>query len=192
VFRDYGWDGFMNCADWEKTVPVEIRDDALWNQEAYRLALFAADLGWHDATKLFRDGRTLKLAAQLFDAVGSVGANISEGYSRGHQKDRARFYEYALGSARESRTWYFDGRHVLGESVAHHRIRLHTQIIRLLLTMLPLTRGYSLHEVGESSSLIMADDAEPLSSNELQQLLELAPLPEPLFTEHETRNTLTP
>src|SRR6266566_2300542 len=66
----------MNYADWLKTVPVEIREDPLWNQEAYRLALFAADLAWHDTTKLFRDGRTVKLAGQLFEAVGSVGVNI--------------------------------------------------------------------------------------------------------------------
>src|SRR6266576_887696 len=147
----------MNYADWLKTVPAEIREDPLWNMEAYRLALFTADLAWHDITKLFRDGRTLKLAGQLFEAVGSVGANISEGYSRGHQKDRARFYEYALGSARESRTWYFDARHVLGESVTQHRIRLLTQIIKLLLTMLPLTRGYALHDGDSADPLVMSD-----------------------------------
>src|SRR5438094_5493738 len=123
----------MNYTDWLTAVPVEIRDDPLWNQEAYRLALFAADLAWHDTTKLFRDGRTVELAGQLFSAVGSVAANISEGYSRGYQKDRARFYQYALGSASERRTWYFDGRFLLGEAVAIHRIKLHTQIIRLLL-----------------------------------------------------------
>src|ERR1043166_7163552 len=106
----------MNYASWLQNVPRQIQEDLLWNQEAYRLALFAADLAWQDVTKLLRDGRTIKLAAQLYDAVGSIGANISEGYSRGHQKDRARFYEYALGSARESRAWYFDGRHGLGEA----------------------------------------------------------------------------
>jgi four helix bundle protein len=168
----------MNYTDWLKTVPPEIREDPLWDQEAFRLALFAADLGWHDVTKLVRDGRTLKLAAQLFEALGSIGANISEGYSRGYQKDRARFYEYALGSARETRTWYFDARHVLGEAVAQHRIRLHTQIIKLLLTMLPLTRGYSLHE-GESPDVaIMADDSGPLSTDQLKELLDSAPEPE--------------
>lgn len=169
----------MNYADWLKTVPDEIREDALWNQEAYRLALFAADLGWHDTTKLFRDGRTLKLAAQLFDAVGSVGANISEGYSRGHQKDRARFYEYALGSSRESRTWYFDGRHVLGETVAQHRIQLHTQIVKLLLSMLPSTRGYSLHEGDAENAFVMVDDFSPISTDELKGLLKSIPMPEP-------------
>jgi len=168
----------MNYSEWLKTVPEEISKDPLWNVEAYRLALFAADLGWHDATKLFRDGRTLKLVAQLFDAVGSIGANVSEGYSRGHQKDRARFYEYALGSARESRTWYFDGRHVLGEAVSLHRLRLHTQIIKLLLTMVPSNRGYSLHECDSAEVLVLADDLEPFSSDELKGLLESAPMPE--------------
>lgn len=169
----------MNYADWMKAVPPEIREDPLWNQEAFRLALFAADLGWHDVTKLVRDGRTPKLAAQLFEALGSIGANISEGYSRGHQKDRARFYEYALGSARETRTWYFDARHVLGETVAQHRIRLHKQIIKLLLAMLPLTRGYSLHEGESPDALIMADDSESCSAAELKGLLDSTPMPEP-------------
>ncbi|MEY2466899.1 MAG: hypothetical protein QOD03_1420, partial [Verrucomicrobiota bacterium] len=30
----------MNYADWLKTIPAEISEDPLWNQEAYRLALF--------------------------------------------------------------------------------------------------------------------------------------------------------
>lgn len=166
----------MNYTDWLKTVPDEIREDPLWNQEAYRLSLFAADLGWRDATKLFGDGRTLKLAAQLFDAVGSIGANISEGYSRGYQKDRARFYEYALGSARESRTWYFDGRHVLSEKVAQHRMKLHTQIVKLLLSMLPSTRGYSLHEV-DAEPMATAEDLRPFSEADLLPLLDSIPMP---------------
>src|SRR5439155_5260302 len=140
----------------------------------------------------FRDGRTLKLAGQLFEAVGSVGANISEGYSRGHQKDRARFYEYSLGSARESRTWYFDGRFVLGEAVAHHRIQLHTQIIRLLLKMVPSTRGYALHEGNASDSVefvALSDNLRPLPTSELEKVLENVPMPEPELTEYGTRNT---
>lgn len=169
----------MNYLDWQKIVPTEIQQDPLWNQEAYRLALFAADLCWHDTTKLFRDGRTKKLAAQLYDAVGSVGANISEGYSRGHQKDRARFYEYALGSARGSRTWYFDGRHVLGEFVAKHRMSLHTQMVKLLLRMVPITRGYALHESDSADFLIMSDNSLPVTDTAFQNLLELVPMPDP-------------
>ena len=108
----------MNYDEWLKSVPGEITGDSLWKVEVYRLALFAADLGWHDVSKLMKDKRTLGLSDQLYRAIGSIGANVAEGYSRGTGKDRARFYEYGLGSARESRGWYYDGRHVLGEKVA--------------------------------------------------------------------------
>ena len=136
----------MNYEDWLRSVPAAITSDWLWKLEAYRLSLFGADLGWHDVSKLMKDRRTLGLSDQPYRALGSIGANLSEGYSRGSSRDRARFYEYALGSARESRGWYYDGRHVLGDVVAGHRIGLLTQIIRLLLTMIPEQRGTTLHE----------------------------------------------
>ena len=59
---------------------------------------------WKDVTKLMEDRRTLGLSDQLYRALGSISANLAEGYSRGTGKDRERFYEYSLGSARESRT----------------------------------------------------------------------------------------
>ena len=93
----------MNYQEWAESVPREITGDPLWKVEAYRLALLAAEVGWHDVTKLIRDQRTRSLSDQLYRALGSVSANIAEGYSRGTGKDRARFYEYAPGSARESR-----------------------------------------------------------------------------------------
>ena len=92
------------------------------------------------------DKRTIHLSSQLYRSIGSISANISEGYSRGSHKDRARFYEYALGSARECRGWYYNSRHILSEPVISHRISLLTELIRLLLTMVPQQRGYSLHE----------------------------------------------
>ena len=136
----------MNYESWLRTVPREMTDDALWKMEVYRLAMFAGDIAWADVTKLMKDRRTLSLSDQLFRAVGSVGANYSEGYSRSSPKDQVRFYEYALGSARETRGWYWKGRHVLGETVALHRIQLHTHIVRHLLIIIPAERGHSLHE----------------------------------------------
>lgn len=136
----------MNYAEWEQGVHEVLKGDSLWNVEAYRLSLFLGDIGWEDVTRLFQDARTLKLADQLYDALGSVAANISEGYSRGTGKDRARFYEYSLGSARETRTWYYKARFVLGEHVANHRMVFLTKIIRLLLTMVPQQRGRTLRE----------------------------------------------
>ena len=136
----------MNYETWLKDVPVELTDDPLWRMEVYRLAVFAGELAWPDVTKLASDRRTRGLSDQLFRAVGSVAANIAEGYSRGTGKDQARFYEYALGSAREARGWYFQGRPVLSEQVSQHRMRLHTRLIRSLLTIIPNERGRRLAE----------------------------------------------
>ncbi len=103
-------------------------------------------MGWRDVTRLTQDRRTQALSTQLYRALGSIGANLAEGYSRGSPKDRARFYEYALGSARESRNWYYQGRHVLGEDVVRHRLELLTRVIQLLLTMIPQQRQHTLKE----------------------------------------------
>ena len=127
----------MTYEEWEQTAPEAITRDVLWKMRVYRLGLFVSDIGWEDVTKLMHDPRTLKLSDQLYRSLGSISANIAEGYSRGSGKDRARFYEYALGSARESRDWYYKSRHVLLDSAVEHRVDLCSQIIRLLLTMLP-------------------------------------------------------
>ena len=136
----------MNYQEWEQTVPQVITGDVLWKVKAYRLALFASHPGWNDVTKLLQDRRTVELSDQLYRAIGSISANIAEGYSRSSNRDCARFYEYALGSARESRDWYYKGRHILGETVTAHRLDLMTEIIRLLLVMVPDQRGQVLSE----------------------------------------------
>jgi len=132
---------YCSYAEWEEQVPDVIKNDAVWRMEVYRLALFLSDLAWFDVTKLMKDRRTIGLADQLYRSSGSVSANTEEGFSRSSGKDRARFYEYALGSARESRGWYYKGRHVLTQSVATHRMELCTSIIRLLLTHIPQERS---------------------------------------------------
>ncbi len=136
----------MNYAEWEQAVPSEIRDDSLWKMTAYRLALFLSDICWQDVVMLLRHHQLHELADQLYRAVGSISSNLAEGYSRGTGADRARFYEYALGSARESRDWYFKARHVLSRDAISHRLQLLAEIIRLLLTMVPQQRGHILRD----------------------------------------------
>lgn len=170
----------MTFEQWQAGVSPTLTGDPLWKSEAYRLAIFAADLAWHDVTNLVSDRRTIGLADQLYRAVGSMGANFSEGYSRQSPKDQARFYEYALGSAREARGWFYKGRHVLTERVATHRMELLTQIIRLLLTIIPAERGYAMKEEGGAYSAVP------------RELLDWPPMPEnilPPAVQHATRNT---
>jgi four helix bundle protein len=139
-------EAWSSYEDWVASVSAEITGDSLWKIDVYRLAVFIGDISWRDVTRLIQDKRTLGLSDQLYRALGSISANIAEGYSRGTGKDRARFYEYALGSARESRDWYFKSRFVLGLDLATHRIRLITRIIQLLLVMVPDQRGRALRE----------------------------------------------
>jgi four helix bundle protein len=136
----------MNYQEWQETVPRAIRDDTLWKMEAYKLALFLGDIGWQDVTKLAQDARTKFISDQLYRSLGSISANIAEGYSRGTSRERARFYEYALGSARESRDWYFKGRHVLSEAVVNHRFGILNEILKLILTTIHNQRGSGIRE----------------------------------------------
>jgi four helix bundle protein len=131
----------MNFADWLLTVPPEITEDTLWHMKLYQQAVFLGELAWFDVSKLVQDRRTLEVADQLYRAIGSISANIAEGYSKASGKDQVRFYEYALGSSREARDWYFKSRHVLGEEVVIHRMRLIVQIIWQLLKLVPDSTG---------------------------------------------------
>lgn len=130
----------MRYEQWEEDVPLVIREDTLWRVEAYRLGLFFADLAWVDADKLLANRKARGIADQLFRASANISSNVAEGYSRDTGKARSTFYEYALGSARESRDWYFKGRRVFSERVVQHRLDLCKQIIRLLLTMIRTER----------------------------------------------------
>ena len=136
----------MEYKEWEKAVPASMKVDSVWKVAIYRYALFLSDLSWKDITILHKDKRTISVADQLYRAVSSIGANIAEGYSRSTGKDRALFYQYSLGSAREARDWYYKGRYILGEQVFEHRIQLISEIVRLLATMIPQQRGYLVRE----------------------------------------------
>jgi hypothetical protein len=71
----------MTYEAWLAQVPSEFTGDPLSRMHVYRLALFLADLSWHDVSKLAQDRRTVELSDQLFRAVGAVHANIAEGYA---------------------------------------------------------------------------------------------------------------
>jgi four helix bundle protein len=133
----------LTYEEWGSGVPKLLRDDPLWKTQAYRIAMFVADLAWHDSTKLMKDARTKSVADQLFRASSRIGARVTEGYARGSGRDRSRFYEYALGSARDARDWYCKARRVLTKKVTMHRIDLYTQLVKLLTTMIVSERRRS-------------------------------------------------
>jgi four helix bundle protein len=168
----------MNYKDWESSLPESITTDSLWKMAAYRLALFLADVSWHDVTKLMQDRRTIGLSDQLYRSLGSISANLAEGYSRGTGRDRARFYEYSLGSARECRDWYFKARYILGQTVVEHRLQLLAEIIRLLLKMISKQHGHILREEEVVYQIDLNNDEldPPVDEMKLNHLLQNVPL----------------
>lgn len=136
----------MKYAEWMLMVPSEITNDPIWKMEVYRLALFAGDIGWHDAQALTKEKLMWSVADQLHRSLNSISANLTEGYSRSKGLDRARFIETSLGSAREARDWYYKSRHVLKAEVVSHRMGLTTHIIGMLTPMIPHQRKNAIRE----------------------------------------------
>lgn len=130
----------MTFDEWEATAAPELRADRIWRMRAYRLACYMSEVGWSDATTLANNPLTREIASQLLRAAGSIRANIAEGYSRASGRDRARVFEYALGSARETREWYRHVNAVLGAGTVSERCVVLDEITRLLLAIIPRER----------------------------------------------------
>jgi four helix bundle protein len=107
----------------------------------YQLAKELLEPSFADAEVLRAHPITVEIAAQLYTAVGSIAANIREGYYRSSGKDRARIFEYALGSAGESEEWYGAGRPVLGSERTECQVNTLREIQRMLKAIIPRERN---------------------------------------------------
>ena len=47
-------EGEFSYENWLKAVPDSLTGDPLWRMNVYRLALFVAELGWHDVQMLLK------------------------------------------------------------------------------------------------------------------------------------------
>jgi len=121
------------------TISAATGNDPLSRMRAYQLARELLEVAWADADKLSSNQVTEKVAPQLYAAVGSIAANLGEGYSRSSGKDRSRIFEYALGSVRESMIWYQSARPLLGDMVIERLDKLE-EIRRMLLAIIPRER----------------------------------------------------
>ena len=128
--------------EWLAQVPESMKRDPLWNFQIYPKALFLSDLVWEDTDQMMKDPRGRAVAQQLADSIGSICANIEEGHGRGFGKENAYFQRVALGSARESRGWYYRGRRFLNPEVFKHRVQLLDEIIAALVLSSERQRQY--------------------------------------------------
>jgi four helix bundle protein len=131
---------------WLRDVRDPAMADPIWRLPVYRQAAYSTEIGWPDVRRLARSTVTSPVAGQLLRALGSIGANLAEGYSRSSGRDRVRLYEYSLGSARECVVWYRAARQVLGAPTIDHRQETLQQIIRMLLITIPRERGRNMEK----------------------------------------------
>src|SRR6266513_4792773 len=111
--------------------------DPLQRMRVYRLACELVRESWDDAERLTHHRTMEKVSGQLYAAIGSIAANLGEGYAHSSGRDRARIFEYALGSARESMVWYRAAQPILGPDVVRRRFDKLEEIRRLLLAVIP-------------------------------------------------------
>jgi len=126
--------------EWEAQVHRSEKADALWRMEPYRPSRFLMPHAQCDARQLHGQPLGRPLVSQLWRSAVSIPANLAEGFSRGTGPDRARFYEYALGSTRECIVWYEGARRILDDAVVEERLESLVQVKRLVLSILPATR----------------------------------------------------
>jgi four helix bundle protein len=130
----------IGFAEWEATLPAQFKRDPIWRTPAYRFGVWLSDLVKDDANRLRVDRNSANDADQLLRAVGAISSNLAEGYSRSTGAERARYYDYALATTRESKDWYFKTRHVLGNETIEQRHDALDRIIRILTAIIPRER----------------------------------------------------
>jgi four helix bundle protein len=154
-------------AGWERRVPESVTSDSLWKVSVYRKALYLRFKAWSEAMKILRHGLGGSLARQLYRAVGSIGANISEGWSRSTGLERAHAFDYSLGSTREAIVWYLPAAEILGPTVTKRRLSQLAEVRRLLLVMIQTERRRR-GRVAKASLAKASDEREKQSRRDEQ------------------------
>ena len=135
---------------WSLSPPPELVGDPIWKLPAFRIGLFLAPIARDDTDPLASDAHYAHVSDQLLRSVNSIAANITEGYPRHSGRERARFYEFALGSAREARYWYRSLARPLGDEAVWERTFLLTRAIKILTKAIPEERDRNLTPLSRS------------------------------------------
>ena len=87
---------------------------------------------WDDTDILLKDIRGTEICKQLIRAVGSISANIEEGFGRGFGKEYPQYLRISRGSAREARGWYRRSNRLLDKRVLELREQKLSSIIAMI------------------------------------------------------------
>jgi four helix bundle protein len=106
-------------------------NDRLNEIKFYQLAMELWNDHWKDCEVMIKDVKGREIVKQLTRSVGSIAANIEEGYGRGFGKEYPMFLRYSRGSARESKGWYIRSRALLPDEVVNQRMEKLDSIIAM-------------------------------------------------------------
>ena len=126
----------MDLDEWVETAPPALRESPLWKVRVYQIGTCVARLAGEDAAALEAHPRLADTVSQFVKSAGSIPATVAEGYSRQSRRDRIKYYEYALGSARETTTWYSNVGDALPAEAVSQRLTLLARACQLLLKMI--------------------------------------------------------
>lgn len=130
-------------ARWSDIQPTELTGDPIWKLDAYRHAAYVAALVRTDVAALTGEPVLVHAASQLLRAGTSIAANLAESYGRPTNPDRLRYLSIALGSLRETQTWYQAcGLALPAETVNSRLVRL-SVLRRILLGLISRLRKQS-------------------------------------------------
>jgi len=135
---------------WLSEVPATITEDTLWRLPAFRLGLYLASEAVNDLTAIHASRQLRPVADPLLRSLGSIPANIAGGYGRSTGRERARSYEFALGSAREARDWFFVAHAAFPDETLTRRLQALERIRRILSAVIPRERDLPLRRARES------------------------------------------
>lgn len=105
--------------------------DRLDEIEFYKKSMELWDEFWVDSEVLLNDIRGKEIVRQLTRSIGSISANIEEGYGRGFGKEYPQYLRVSRGSARESKGWYRKSKFLLDEKLIMSRLEILDTIIAM-------------------------------------------------------------
>ncbi|MBN2571764.1 MAG: four helix bundle protein [Ignavibacteriales bacterium] len=76
----------------------------LENMRIYKLAVEIGELVWQLVVELDKFSKWT-IGKQITESADGIGATMIEGYYRFSKNDQARFFQYALSSAKETSLW---------------------------------------------------------------------------------------